>query len=199
MTPTQIWVLVATIAGFVAIGVIGVWQAVHIPWPSGARATRKSALGCEVTVIDAPGDDGQRLLLLDACTTATVAIFTAWHVWRPNDTAAAQVFPTIGVHFIDDTMMDDIEHSLFGGEKIASYLSDASSKFKKIPLAVIRKSLAAEMIGTGQPLMHEMLHALLNNFMPGAPGIHDHTNVAWDVVQNAALTTYRDLYAPKNS
>jgi hypothetical protein len=196
MTSTQVWILVATIVGFIGIGFAGALQMVRIPWPSGPRMTRTSVLGTEVVVIDAPGaGDGEKLLLLDACTTATVAIFTAWRVWRPNDQALA--FPLVGVHFIDDSVMDDIEHALFGGQKIASYLGDASSKLKRVPLAVIRKSLAGEMIGTGQPLMHEMLHALLNHFTPDEPGNKDHTGKAWDLVQGAARATYLDLYAPK--
>lgn len=196
MTPTQIGILVA-IAGFIAVGIFGFWRAVRIPWPSGARMTRTSALGCRVIVIDAPGTDGEKLLLLDACTAASVAIFTAWRVWRPNDVDVARPFSEIGVHFIDDSLMDDIGHALFDRQRVRSYLSDASSKSKKIPLAVIRKSLAVEMIGTGQPLMHEMLHALLTHFLPNVAGNKEHTHVAWDFVQGAARTTFLDLYAPK--
>jgi hypothetical protein len=137
--------------------------------------------------------------LLDACATAVTAIFTAWHTWRPNDAGGAEVWPLVGVHFIDDAMMDDLQVALFSGTKVAAYLSDASSKFKRIPLAVIRKSLAGELIGTGQPLMHEMLHALLEHFVPDAKGDRDHTHPAWDLVQGAARSTYLDLYAPKNA
>jgi len=157
MTPIAIGILVATIAAFIGLGIFGVVQAVRIPWPSGPRITRTSVLGVEVVVIDAPGTaDGERLLLLDACATATTAIFTAWHTWRPKDASIVEVFPTIGVHFIT-------------------------------------------AIGTGQPLMHEMLHALLEHFLPEAKGDRDHTHPAWDLVQGAARKTYLDLYAPKNA
>ncbi len=200
MTPIAIGILVATIAAFIGLGIFGVVQAVRIPWPSGPRMTRTSVLGIEVVVIDAPGTaDGERLLLLDACATATTAIFTAWHTWRPKDASVVEVFPTIGVHFISDLAMDDLQHALFNGTKVAAYLSDASSKFKRVPIAVIRKSLVAELIGTGQPLMHEMLHALLEHFLPEAKGDRDHTHPAWDLVQGAARKTYLDLYAPKNA
>lgn len=198
MTSTQIAIVVATALTFIGIGVVGVVQMFRVPWPSGARMTRDSALGTELTVIDAPGSDGERLMLLDACAMATTAIFTAWHVYRPNDAEGATVFPSIGVHFIEDALMDDIQAALFPGKNVASYLSDASTKFKRIPLAVIRKSLADEMIATGQPLMHELVHALLHYFVPDADvGNGDHTHEAWSLVQDAARTTFLDLYAPK--
>lgn len=171
---------------------------------------RMAALGNEVMVIDAPGSDGARLRLLDACATATTSLFTAWRAWRLQDAVGSEpafsnaadapvveeVFSLIGVHFIDDALMDDIQHALFHDEKIAAYLSDASSSFKRIPLAVIRKSLAAEMIETGQPLMHELLHALMQRFLPEAVGQRDHSHVAWELVQGAARATYLELYSP---
>lgn len=210
MTSTQIWIFVASLVVLVAIAAFVMWKSWRIPWPSGHRMSRTAALGNEVVVIDAPGSDGQRLLLLDACVRATTAMFTAWHAWRISAAVgleptfsdavdAVEAFPLIGVHFIDDTVMDDKEHLLFHGEKIAAYLSDASSSCKQVPLAVIRKSLAAEMIATGQPLMHEMLHALLSRYLPSAAGLRDHTHVTWELVQGAARSTYLDLYAPKSA
>lgn len=198
MTPLQIGILATTILTFIGIGVVGVWQMTRIPWPSGPRMMRDSALGTLVTVIDAPGSDGEKLMLLDACAMATTAIFTGWHVYRPNDAAAASVFPQIGVHFIEDALMDDIQAALFPGQRVASYLSDVSTKFTRIPLAVIRKSLAKEMIATGQPLMHELVHALLTYFAPDdVEENKNHTHPAWDLVQGSARATYLDLYAPK--
>lgn len=193
----QIAILVASVVGLIAVGVFIFVQAFRVPWPSGPRMTRVSALGTEVTVINAPGLDGEKLMLLDACTMASTAIFTAWRVYRPNDMAASAVFTKIGVHFIDDMMMDDIQAALFPGQTVASYLSNASSRFNEIPLAVVRKSVAAEVIATGQPIMHELVHALMAYFVPDASGNHDHTHEAWALVQDAARTTYLDLYAPK--
>lgn len=197
MTPIQITILTAAILGLIGAAVIAVVQAYRIPWPSGPRMTRVSALGTEVSVISAPGSDGEKLMLLDACTMASTAIFTAWRVYRPNDMAASAVFTKIGVHFIEDTMMDDIQAALFPGQSIASYLSNASSKFNEIPLAVVRKSLVTNVIATGQPVMHELLHALLAHFIPeDLPGNGGHTHEAWTLVQDSARTTYLDLYAP---
>lgn len=198
MTPLQIGILTATILSFIVIAVLSVWQMMRVPWPSGSRMARESALGTLVTVIDAPGSDGEKLMLLDACAMATTAIFTGWHVYRPNDAAAANVFPQVAVHFIEDALMDDIQAALFPGKQVASYLSDVSTKFTEIPLAVIRRSLVQEMIETGQPLMHELLHALLTYFMSDdVEGNRDHTHPAWDLVQGSARATYLDLYAPK--
>ena len=197
MSPVQIVILVAAVVGLIGLAAVAIIQAFRIPWPSGPRMTRVSALGTEVSVIDAPGSDGERLMLLDACTMATTSIFTAWHVYRPNDASASAVFTKFGVHFIEDTLMDDIQAALFPGQTIASYLGNASSRFNEIPLAVVRKSLASHVIATGQPVMHELLHALLAHFVPDAGGNHDHKHEAWVLVQDAARTTYEDLYAPK--
>lgn len=198
MTPIQITILTIAILGLIGAALIAVIQAYRIPWPSGARMTRVSALGTEVSVISAPGSDGEKLMLLDACTMASTAIFTAWHVYRPNDTAASAVFTKIGVHFVEDAMMDDIQAALFPGQSIASYLGNASSQFNEIPLAVVRKSLVTNVIATGQPVMHELLHALLAHFIPeDLPGNGNHTHEAWTLVQDSARTTYLDLYAPK--
>lgn len=197
MTPVQVAILVASVVGLIGLAAFAIVQAFRIPWPSGPRMTRHSALGTEVSVIDAPGSDGEKLMLLDACTLATTSIFTAWRVYRPNDMAASAAFTKIGVHFIDDTMMDDIQAALFPGQRVASYLSNASSRFNEIPLAVVRKSLVSEVIATGQPVMHELLHALLAHFVPDEAGNHDHTHEAWTIVQGSARTVYVDLYAPK--
>jgi hypothetical protein len=193
---TQAWFVVAiTIIGFSVVGVVGWISMRRLSWPKGAQLIRTSVLGVDVIVIDAPGTDGEKLLLLDACQTATTAIFTAWRSWRPGDIGAETVFPKIGVHFADDALVDDIGAAMFG-TRIAAYLTDVSSAFERVPMAIIRKSLAQEMINTGQPLMHELLHALLNHFVPTLPGNKDHTSPVWDFVQGAAVTTFHDLYAP---
>lgn len=210
MTPTQLWLVGAIIVALAPLAVFAFWR-MHMPWPAGPRMSRTAALGNKVVVIDAPGTDGERLLLLDACATATTALFTAWHAWRLKSavgsepaftnaldaTVVVEAFALIGVHFIDDSLMDDVQHALFNGEKIPAYLSGAAPAFRAAPLAVIRKSLAAEMVATGQPLMHEMLHALLNQYLPDAPGQRDHTHIAFDLVQGAACRTFLELYAPK--
>ena len=193
----QIAILVAAVLGLIGLVVVAIVQAVRIPWPSGPRMTRDCALGTEITVIDAPGSDGEKLMLLDACAMATTAIFTAWRVYRPNDMAAAAVFTKVGVHFIEDTLMDDIQASLYPDQQVAGYLASASSKFNQIPIAVVRKSLAPHAIATGQPVMHELLHALLQHFVPDELGGGMHEHEAWVLVQDAARTTYLDLYAPK--
>jgi hypothetical protein len=193
---TQAWVVMGlTTLGFIVVGLLAYVNMKRLSWPKGDRLTRTSVLGVELIVIDPPGSDGERLLLLDACQTATTAMFTAWRSWRPGDAGAETVFPRIGVHFADDELVDQIGAAMFG-KRIAAYLTDVSSAFERVPLAIIRKSLAKEMIGTGQPLMHELLHALLNHFTPDAPGNKDHTGQAWDFVQNAAVVTFRDLYSP---
>ena len=197
-------ILVTTIAAFVGIGTFVAVRAVRIRWPSGKRVSRETALRIEVVVIDAPGaTDGDKLILIDACACASTALLTAWRTWKvggPTDVIDAdQELPIIGVHFIDDELMDDLQHVLNRGEPMAAYLSDASSSFKNVPLAVIRKSLAGEMIATGQPLMHEILHALLLSVRPWHAdySMYDHTHPAWDIVQGTAVRTFQELYAPK--
>jgi hypothetical protein len=193
MTTTQMVILALALATFVGIGVWALWRAVRIPWPSGKRITRKTSMGNEIVVIDASDE-----ALIVACANATAAVFTAWSAYLPNAISGAKVFPVIGVHFIDDAMMDDVQATLLGGQRVAAYLSDASSSFKKIPLAVIRKSYAREVIDTGQPLMHEILHALMNDmYSPHVPGMRDHTHPTWEPVQSIAFRTYKDLWGPK--
>jgi hypothetical protein len=204
MTSAHIWFLVIS---FAAIALFTTWKALRISWPDGPRMTRTGALGVEVVVIDAPGSDGQKLLLLDACAMATTSLITAWRTWRVyarepefiDALDAAEVFPLIGVHFVDDALMADIQHTFWNGTEISAYLTEASSSFRSVPLVVIRKSRATEMLATGQPFIHETLHALLNRYLPDARGVRDHTHIAWDLVQGAACRTYLDLYAtPKN-
>lgn len=203
MNAPEIVVSALTAAGFVGVGVFAYFNAIRIPWPKGPRMKRKNALGVELVVINTPGSDGEKLLLVDACATATTSIFTAWRSWRPFDVGAETVFSLVGVHFVDDAVMDRAGESLLftmvvpkSGQSVSAFLSDASSKCKRVPLVLIRKSLAGEVIKTGQPLIHELLHALLNHFTPNAPGIHDHTALAWELVQAAAVETFKGLYAP---
>lgn len=192
----QAWFVVgATLVGFAFIFIVGYVNMRRLSWPKGPQLIRTTALGVDVTVINAPGSDGEKLLLLDACQTATTAIFSAWRVWRPSDAGAETAFSKIGVNFIDDETMDMIGQTNFG-ERIAAYLDTVTSAFERVPCAVIRLSLVHEMIQTGNPLMHELLHAMIEHFIPGAAGNKDHTHIAWDLVQKSALATYHDLYAP---
>lgn len=195
MLTSTIVVLALTFAGFVGVGIAG-WIISHrLAWPKGEQMIRVSALGVEVIVINAPGADGQRLMLLDACQTATTAIFTAWRAWRPDDVGAETFIKRLGVNFIDEKSMDDIGAALYG-QSVAAYLTNVTSSFESVPLAVIRASCANELIQTGQPLMHELLHALLAHFTPEVPGNHDHTAPAWTFVLPAAVSTFHDLYSP---
>jgi hypothetical protein len=52
------------------------------------------------------------------------------------------------------------------------------------------------MVAEGQPLMRELLNAVLKNFVPDEPGIADGSHRAWDFVLGAAIETYRALYSP---
>jgi hypothetical protein len=148
-------------------------------------------------VIDAPGTNGGQAMLIEACAIATVVVFTAWRHWRPDDVAAERVYPIITVHFVDDELMDDLEKTIFHGEKRSAYLSDASSAVQHVPLVVMRKSCARDLIATGQPLIHEVIHALMNYFQPEAQGDMGHANAAWSIVQDAAVASFKVRFAPE--
>jgi len=192
MTVLQWMIVVAVVAFFICAHAFA-FKVVRIQWPLGPRLHRVASVGFELVLIDAPGMRRDRILLLDACVTATTALFMAWRAWRPNDPTLVGVFPLVGVHFVDDQVMDELQGVLFNGRPTAAYLSHASSTFRQVPLAVIRKSLAGEVIGTGQPVIHEILHALLAYFLPD---VRERTH---DYVMRNAESTYRKLYAPKDS
>jgi hypothetical protein len=186
----------AAFAVMLAFAFVFIAQARVLKWPKGPRATRTTVLGHQVVIINPPGSDGEKLLLIDACATASVSLFTAWRTWRPNDVGGEVTWPVIGVRFVDDAEMDQFE-SLYSDKMVFAYLDEIESRSVTVPLVVIRKSCASQLISEGQPLMHELLRLMLNHFVPTEPGIASGTHAAWDFVQGAAVETFRSLYSPE--
>ena len=203
MTPAEATILIVGAAVLGALLIFVVIQNRKIRWPKGQRATRTTVLGHQVIVIDAPGSESEKLLLIDACATASVSLFTAWRTWRPNDVGAETQWPMIGVRFVDDALLNlpgawrVLGRSAALGEKPAFHVLMQSRLGNVIaPLVLVQKSCAQQIVSEGQPLMHELLQVVLNHFVPTEPGVVDGTHRAWDFVLGAAIETYKNLYSP---
>jgi len=189
----QFWLFALILLAFVGLGILGYARARRLPFPPGSLHRRGTELGNEVVVIDAPGSNGQQRMLIEACATATLATFLAWRTYRPSDYPPGiqrfYPYPIITVHFIDDALMNELEGSIFEGRPTLAYLSDASSAVQQVPLVVIRKSCAPEMMVSGQPLIDEVIRALANFFRA------DEQRFAY--VHDLARAHFKDHYAPE--
>lgn len=192
-------VALSTLVLFALFACWALLRARRVTYPSGPLNRRGTSLGNEVVVIDAPGNEAKRMMLVEACATVTVAAFTAWRDWRPNDVPAQGIYPIITVHFVDDRTMDEVQRAVFSDVgPIDAYLSDASSAVQHVPLIVVRKSCARQVITTGQPVIQEVVRVLINCYGPDEvfnpiTGTHE----AWENVERAACAKYTELYSPE--
>lgn len=174
-------------------------------WPNGERLKRKTPGGVEVIVIIGPGMDqvlpanGVKSKLADACRNAIDSCFVVWNKYRPRDRAEESI-DQFAVEFVTDEQMDARARGFWGSKpdgmptkKINGYLWSVRRSIwgSGVPLAVIRGSLFQLAIDRGEPIIHEVVHALLGEF--SKQGVdRSHSSEAWTVVWFPAQRVYVD-------
>lgn len=185
--------LVLCILGFVGIAVWAFTLGRKYRWPEGVQRKRKTNKGVEVVVINAPGSSLEKKLdVTDACANAVQACFTAWNRYtntKPGTINAESEIDVVGVLFISDKEMDEWqEKSPY--EKVATYLCFTSRSIgSSAPTAVIRSSLILNVVTKGEPVIHEMIHALLHR-CSNIGFDYDHKDESWIIVGRSARSEY---------
>lgn len=188
--------LVLCILGFVGIAVWAFTLGRKYRWPEGVQRKRKTKNGVEVVVINAPGSSLEKKLdVTDACGLAVQACFTAWNRYTmntPGTINAESEIDVVGVSFISDSEMDKWQEKT-KYEKVAAYLCFTSRAIgSSAPTAVVRSSLITNVVSKGEPVIHEMIHALLHR-CSNVGFDYDHKDESWVVVGRSAVSEYTRL------
>lgn len=196
MSTGAIVTLVLCILGFVGIGIWALTFGRKYRWPEGKQRKRKISSGIEVVTINAPGaTEDARNVVADSCAYAVQACFWAWNSYTINkkmDTAENEI-DVVGVSFITDSEMDEYQEKT-EHEHIAAYFHFTSRSIgSSAPTAVVRKSLALNVVDKGEPVIHEMIHGLLHRCSDvGAD--HDHRHESWVLVGRSARSEYQKIH-----
>lgn len=187
--------LILCVAGFVGIAIWAFTLGRKYRWTEGVQRKRKTKSGVEVVVINAPGSTLEKKLdVTDACALAVQACFTAWnrYVVNPDKLKAEEEIDVVGVSFISDKEMDEYqEHDPH--EHVSAYMHFTSRSIgSSAPTAVIRSSLILNVVSSGEPVIHEMIHALLHRC--SNVGLdYDHKHESWIIVGRSARAEYLRL------
>jgi hypothetical protein len=192
MSVGAIVTLVLSILGFVGIAIWAFTLGRKYRWPKGVLRSRKTKGGIEVVVINAPGSSLEKELdVTDACCRAVQACFTAWDRLHPDNKAKSEI-DVVGVSFISDIEMDKIQEKM-PYERVAAYLCFTSrSVGSSAPTAVVRSSLILNVVSKGEPVIHEMIHALLHR-CSNVGFDYEHKDESWIIVSRSARAEYQNL------
>lgn len=188
MEPHEAVILGLAVAGLLAYGVFLLVGYLCPPWPKGYRITKKTSGGTKVVVIFGEGFSYPgREALASTCAIAVDCAFDAWVVargGRPEDEIGV-----IGVEFVSDEVIDKRMP-----EGVNGYRTTVHRRVgKPLHMAVIRGSLVNLVVSKGKPLIHEVIHALLREFVPNNPDkYNEHNHPVWDTVWPYAEEAYRE-------
>lgn len=181
-------VLIAIIAGILWFTWLGRFPRL----PSGRRSAFESD-GRMTTVVAQPGTE---LVLINglavSCGQAVRAAATAWEYTFKK---SPDVISNVVIYFTTDRYFDQQQYQEI--RNAAAYLVYTGARVGAgVPMAVIRERYAAEVASTGEPVIHEMIHAMLGDFSEPDKD-RDHSNKsAWatfgdDTVQARARKLFK--------
>lgn len=201
MEPQAIIILCVTIAVFAAfiIATIAVWGKVHLPEGDHYKAVYKGFIAHVVVFGEESENESvppYRQLLAESAAKAAEAAHSAWKEVI-GDTDREERLKEIVVYFLGNEAFNSSLGKRWReyAEASGGYTSLCKRNFKPdFPMPVIRAVHMKEVVGTGEPVIHELCHELLGQYwMTTNP--HSHPKV-WirmgeDTVQSIARKKYK--------
>lgn len=154
-------ILLITLVAFGALGAYYVWSANRLKLPKGQSITY-TYRGCKVHTVYESGSISNYLYLVSkACEKAVAASLDAWSLTAGDvhsrlRLAAVNSNKEIVIYFVTDQSMDKVNPDAASIQVMAPVYNGTSH----VPMLSIRERYYAEVIKTGEPVIHEMLHAL---------------------------------------
>jgi hypothetical protein len=162
-TPLVAWLILGGVVLFAALAGVVLWLGRRIRYPKGNRIDR-TGNGFSVVVVVVPDIDAIKLeLLADRVLLAAECAAQSWiDLGLPGDPKSA--LDGLCCYYLDDLDFDTpVPGSIF-----ANWLPDQAAYLAQVPRAtgsgppmpVIRSRFIDTTIKRGQPVMHELLHAM---------------------------------------
>lgn len=149
-------ILIIAVVGLLAAAIWLLWLGRRPNIPSGFRKSVKRGKYNVITVIQYK-DHGPLDKISVACALAVWATGRAWSAVKKSPDSEIE---HVCVYFTDDDLFEG--HKFKSLKKAAAFLvHTGASVGNGIPMAVIRSSIVPEVLETSEPVIHEMLHALL--------------------------------------
>lgn len=208
--------------GTLLAGILWVlYQGLRVRWPKGKRFEDRHSNEANITLphtvhtrpytVHTVFADGVELKIDQykvrlAIARAIWASGAAWMLTRKSGRLTkddSEIFEVVVLIATSDTM--ETKAKTWGLKKLAGYIDRHQTKQwggSQLPMAVISELNAQEIIDRGEPVIHEMMHALERDYVGGAD---DHSNpVVWTaaavrekVKHKAVQTLARELFTQK--
>jgi len=179
MAPEEIIVLSITIATFVAFGIWAITFGRRLRFPKGKRVTIEGGI-VTVHVVGAVGEL--------VAQTAADAVKAAWSAWKQD--RGTPPYNEFCVLFLPDDQYDELDEQW--GRKTAAHLGRVTRAIGTgIPCPVIRMSKSGEVARTGEPVIHEMMHALLQEFSSKGANRDHKTEGVWAEVSHKKSVQFK--------
>ena len=191
--PWEGWlVLLLTLLAFAGMGVWLAFFARRPHFPRGRKYTEKY-LGHEATTVIHPKVGISGVGVAKACAVAVWASAASWEE-NVGRTGATKAIRRVCVYVTNDVYFD--AHPYRDLKNAAAFLISARASIGDgIPMAVIREKYVDQILETGEPVIHEMMHALLGVYTEPDKD-RDHSNKSvWTAHRGQVQTRARELYA----
>jgi len=189
MAPHEIVILVLGLGAVLAGLAWLIWSAVSIRFPPGQRIELDTEAGTVVHVV--LSDDISKVDVNRLASRTAIAVGASAQAWMQIrseggvDEDASEIDEVV-IWFAPNTHMEALA-KMWGFKRLDGFIGKAKTRafgFRYLPLATISPLVADEVMMTGEPVIHEMMHALLRDYRGGVDG-HTNPNV-WTASGGAA-------------
>lgn len=184
----EAWIILGVvIVLLVAFAAFALIKATKQRYPDGSKHTKKWSKYRINVIVGSRAEVGQRgPLFIDAATKAVIAVITAHKNMKseyPQVSGDSELLKEFNVYLTTEELMIP---------NAAAYIQ----KYDGLPTAVVSDAYVDEVIATGEPVIHEACHALLDDYIGNADDHEDET--VWkafgeNTVQGEANKVYKGL------
>jgi hypothetical protein len=188
--PLYGWILLVLVLASMAFGLVWfLWLGRRLRFPPGTVRTVTSGTAIngrrqlvhviidpvvEAALAGTPVERGLKALKLAVRSAAAVSAIRS--VWTKARHLPADILDEVAVYYQSSAEFDK------SFPNAAAYLSNTpASVGSGLPMAVVRDTCVLEVQATGEPVIHEMIHALLGEYSK-AGADRGHTDNAWKAV-----------------
>lgn len=185
MTTPALIITILSVAALVGLTIVPLILAINkIHYPDGDRYTCTVGKGFKVTVVFGLGvtQEYDRKHVTEMCAMAAWSLHGVWQRERRAD-----IKQVVVMFRTKDTFMSGRYKDLYANHA-AAYISSCRKGFRKsLPMPVIQEKYIPQVIMRGEPVMHELCHALLGQKFISPGGQHKEE----DVWANFGKDTYQ--------
>lgn len=202
MSTEAIIVLSLTGVGFLFLLVWALVWGRKVQWPEGTPLEQETEQGIKVLVFNPVSIPNMPKGLFSVqCCSALSCLFKVWDrsFLSKSNKKSKSNFDVIGIQFIPDEEMDERMKKQYGDPdilnksgksfRVSAYLDQAYRAIgTSPPLIIIAERFADNVVRSGEPIIHEGIHALLGEYKYDFDHNHDHE--AWKILSENSRLEY---------